>query len=73
MFSDSKNAPCFDAPSPKKQRTTCPLPRICAPHAAPVACGMPAPTIPDVPRKPFATSVRCIEPPSPLQSPSLRP
>jgi hypothetical protein len=33
MLSDSKNAPCFEAPSPKKQRTTCPVPRICAPHA----------------------------------------
>ena len=28
-----------------------------AAQAAPAACGMPAPTIPEVPRKPFATSV----------------
>ena len=73
MLSDSANAPCFEAPSPKKHRTTWPLPRICAAQAAPVACGIPAPTMPDVPRKPFETSVRCIEPPSPPQIPSLRP
>jgi hypothetical protein len=30
MFSDSWNAPCFEAPSPKKLSTTCPLPRIWA-------------------------------------------
>ena len=73
MFSDSENAPCLEAPSPKKHRTTWPCLRICAAHAAPVACGIPAATIPDVPRKPLDGSVRCIEPPMPLQSPSLRP
>ena len=34
-----------------------------AAQATPAACGMPCPTIPDVPRKPRSTSVRCIEPP----------
>ena len=53
MFSDSENAPCLEAPSPKKQRTTWPCLRICAAQAAPVACGIPAATIPDVPRKPL--------------------
>ena len=53
MFSDSENAPCLEAPSPKKQRTTWPCLRICAAQAAPVACGIPAATIPDVPRNPL--------------------
>ncbi len=36
------NAPCLEAPSPKKHRTTWPCLRICAAHAAPAACGIPA-------------------------------
>ena len=41
MLSVSANAPCLEAPSPKKQRTTWPCLRICAAQAAPAACGMP--------------------------------
>ena len=63
MFSVSWNAPCFEAPSPKNESATWPLPAICAAQAAPAAWGMPWPTMPDVPRKPRSTSVRCIEPP----------
>ena len=37
--------------------------RICAAYAAPVACGIAWPTIPEVPRKPTSGSTRCIEPP----------
>ena len=73
MLSVSWNAPCLEAPSPKKDRTTLPFLAICFAQATPAACGMPAPTMPEVPRKPRFTSVRCMEPPSPLQSPSARP
>ena len=73
MFSVSWKAPCFDAPSPKNESTTWPFPRIWAAHATPAACGMPCPTMPEVPRKPRSTSVRCIEPPNPLQIPVSRP
>ena len=77
-FSDSWNAPCLEAPSPKNDRTTwggSPSLRLltCAAKATPVACGIPWPTIPEVPRTPRPGSARGIEPPYPPQSPSRRP
>ena len=44
-----------------------------AEYAAPRATGSPAPTIANAPRSPRSTSVKCIEPPTPLQQPVERP
>ena len=61
------------APSPKKQRLTSSVPRYWAANATPVAIGRCAPTIANEPIAPTLTSVRCIEPPLPPQSPSALP
>ena len=73
MFSVSKNSPSHEAPSPKKQRTTCPVPRNGQESAAPPAIGMWPATIAFVEISPTAGSERCIEPPFPLQTPEARP
>jgi hypothetical protein len=51
-FSASWNWPWLVAPSPKKQTATAPLFFTEAVSAAPVASGMPAPTIPFAPSIP---------------------
>ena len=73
MFSVSKNSPSHEAPSPKKQSTTCPVPRKRQDSAAPPAIGMWPATIAFVEIRPTDGSERCIEPPLPLQTPVARP
>ena len=69
----SWNDPMLVAPSPKKQTATWPLLRYWADHAAPTAIGRWAPTIAYEPIAPWATLVRCIEPPLPPINPLPRP
>ena len=52
---------------PEETGDNLPVPLTCAAKAAPVAIGMPPPTIPFAPRIPRDTSATWIEPPFPLQ------
>ncbi len=72
-FTDSTKIPPWTAPSPKKTTATWSPPASCAASALPSASGTLPPTTPVAPRNPCSTSTRCIEPPSPRQSPSTRP
>ena len=67
MLSDSWNVPSFDAPSPKKHRTTASFFCMRQARPAPVPTGMLPPTMPVAPRLRFETSAMCIDPPRPLQ------
>ena len=73
MFSASWKVPMFVAPSPKNVRATFGWPRYLNDIAAPTAIGMPAPTMALAPMLPLLVSMRCIEPPRPLEPPSERP
>jgi alkanesulfonate monooxygenase SsuD/methylene tetrahydromethanopterin reductase-like flavin-dependent oxidoreductase (luciferase family) len=66
-FADSWKAPWFAAPSPKNDTATWSVPSCFAVSAAPVAIGMPPPTMPFAPRFPFEVSAMCMDPPRPRQ------
>jgi hypothetical protein len=70
---DSLKIPACTAPSPKNTTATWSPPRRRPASALPSASGMLPPTTPVAPISPCSTSTRCIEPPSPRQSPSARP
>ena len=67
MLRHSWNGPAFEAPSPKKETATRPLPSICAARPAPVTIEMPPATMPFAPSMPMPKSAMCMEPPLPLQ------
>ena len=62
MFRASWKAPSFEAPSPKKQTTTRPVPCSFMLSPAPTDIGSPPPTTPFAPRLPSDRSAMCIEP-----------
>ena len=69
----SLKAPSLQAPSPKKHRLTWSVAKTVMLRAAPVAKGMPPPTIADSLMTPTVESAKCIDPPRPLQMPVTLP
>ena len=61
------------APSPKTATATSSVPRVWNESAAPAATGMPPPMIAEVGRSPNSMLLKCIEPPTPPQHPTVLP
>ena len=71
-MSDSWKLPSLVAPSPKKDTATRPSPSRFFWSAAPVASGIPPPTMPLAPRNPSSASIMCKDPPFARLYPSAR-